>query len=65
MQEYNAAAAVDDKRQVIVHAEAFGSGSDKELLKPMIDGIRENFEELGEKDVFEKAKVTADSRSSK
>jgi transposase len=61
VQGYNAAAAVDDKHQVIVHAEAFGDGSDKALLKPMIEGIRENFEKLGEKDVFEKAKVTADS----
>jgi len=61
VQGYNAAAAVDDKHQVIVHAEAFSDGTDHALLKPMIDGIRGNFEDLGEKDVFEKAKVTADS----
>jgi hypothetical protein len=31
------------------------------LLKPMIDGVRENFKQIGEKDVFTKVKVTADS----
>jgi len=61
VQGYNAAAAVDDKHQVIVHAEAFSEGTDQSLLTPMIEGIRENFKELGEKDVFKKAKVTADS----
>jgi transposase len=61
VQGYNAAAAVDDKHQVIVHAEAFSDGTDQALLKPMIEGIRKNFKELGEKDVYKKAKVTADS----
>jgi hypothetical protein len=48
VQGYNAAAAVDDKHQVIVHAEAFGDNSDKALLKPMIDGVRENFKAIKE-----------------
>jgi hypothetical protein len=61
VQGYNATAAVDDKHQVIVHAEAFGDGSDKALLKPMIDGVRENFKAIGESDIFTQAKVTADS----
>jgi hypothetical protein len=61
VQGYNAAAAVDEKHQVIVHAEAFGDGTDKALLKPMIDGVRENFEAIGESDIFAQAKVTADS----
>lgn len=61
VQGYNAVAAVDEKRQVIVHAEAFGNGSDKELLQPMIEGIREDFKETGTKDVFTTATVTADS----
>jgi len=61
VQGYNGAAAVDAKHQVIVHAEAFGDGNDKALLKPMIEGVRENFKEIGDTDVFAKAKVTADS----
>jgi hypothetical protein len=61
VQGYNATAAVDEKHQVIVHAEAFSEGTDQSLLTPMIEGIRENFKELGEKDVLKKAKVTADS----
>jgi transposase len=61
VQGYNAGAAVDEKHQVIVHAEAFSDGTDNALLKPMIDGIRENFEAIGEGDIFTQAKVTADS----
>jgi len=53
---------VDDKTQVIVHAEAFGAAQEHDLLKPMLEGTRENFKEIGNKrDVFEKAKVVADS----
>jgi Transposase and inactivated derivatives len=59
VQGYNATAAVDEKRQVIVHAEAFSDGNDYGLLKPMIDGVRENFEAIGENDIFTQAKVTA------
>jgi transposase len=61
VQGYNAGAAVDEKHQVIVHAEAFSDGTDNALLKPMIDGVRENFEAIGEDDIFAQAKVTADS----
>ena len=62
IQGYNGVAVVDDKRQVIVHAEAFGAAQEHNLLKPMIEGTRENFEEIGsEEDVFEKAKLVADS----
>jgi transposase len=61
VQGFNAGAAVDEKHQVIVHAEAFSEGNDTTLLKPMIDGVRENFKQIGEKDVFTKVKVTADS----
>jgi len=61
VQGCNAAAAVDEKHQVIVHAEAFSDGNDKGLLKPMLDGVRENFDAIGEGDVLAKAKVTADS----
>lgn len=62
IQGYDGVAVVDEKHQVIVHAEAFGAAQEHDLLQPMIEGTRENFEGIGsKKDVFEKAKVTADS----
>ncbi len=61
IQGYNGVAVVDDKHQVIVHAEAFGAAQEHDLLEPMIEGTKENFEEIGEEDVFEKAKLVADS----
>jgi len=62
IQGYDAVAVVDDRHQVIVHAEAFGVAQEHDLLIPMIEGTRENFEAIGNKqDIFEKAKLTADS----
>jgi len=62
IQGYNGVAVVDSKHQIITHAEVFGSGTENDLIKPMIDGARENFEAIGRKeDIFEKAKVVADS----
>ena len=37
VQGYNGVAAVDAEHQVIVHAEAFGEGTEHALLKPMIE----------------------------
>jgi transposase len=62
IQGYDGVAVVDGKRQVVVHAEAFGAAQEHDLLIPMIEGTRENFEAIGTKqDVFGKAKLTADS----
>ena len=61
IQGYNGIAMVDAKHQVIVGAEAFGKGHDAELLAPIVDQVREDFRELGEKDIYRKAKLTADS----
>ena len=62
IQGYDGVAVVDGKHQVVVHAEAFGAAQEHDLLIPMIEGTRENFEVIGQKqDVFEKAKLTADS----
>jgi len=41
IQGYNGIAAADEKHQVVVHAEAIGSGSEHETLSGMIDGIEE------------------------
>ena len=62
IQGYDGVAVVDGKHQVVVHAEVFGVAQEHGLLIPMIEGTRENFEAIGKKqDVFEKAKLTADS----
>jgi transposase len=47
VQGYNGVALVDEKHQVIVAAEAFGSGPEQELLAPMIEGAKENLEAIG------------------
>jgi transposase len=62
IQGYDGVAVVDGKHQVIVHAEAFGAAQEHDLLIPMIEGTRENFEVIGnKKDVFKGVKLTADS----
>lgn len=53
---------MNEKHLIIVHAEAFGKAQEHELFKPMVEGTRENFREIGrEEDVFERAKLVADS----
>jgi transposase len=62
IQGYNGQALVDDKHQIIVSAEAFGQGSDNDLLEPILDKALENMKELGETDDFFKDKtVIADT----
>jgi len=57
VQGYDGVAVVDDKHQIIVHAEAYGAPQEHELLQPMVEGTRQN---LGT-DVFKETKLTADS----
>jgi transposase len=62
IQGYDGVAVVDDKHQVIVHAEAFGAAQEHELFGPMIEGARKNLEGAkGKEDVFKTAKLVADS----
>ena len=62
IQGYDGVAMVDDRYQVIVHAEAFGEAQEQELLEPMMEGTRENLKAIGKQaHVFERAKLTADS----
>ncbi len=44
IQGYNGQALVDDKHQIIVHGQAFGSGQDAQYLKPMVDGAKDNLQ---------------------
>lgn len=61
IQGYDGVAVVDAKHQIIVHAEAYGAPQEHDLLQPMIEGARENFTALGDPDIFEETKLTADS----
>jgi len=54
VQGYNGVAMVDSKHQVIVEAEAYGEGSERNVLKPMLEKTEDNFEEMGEKDIYKK-----------
>jgi transposase len=58
IQGFNCQAASDERRQIVIYAEAFGVGQDQSVLKPMIEGIRQY---LGA-DVFNKdLLLTADT----
>jgi hypothetical protein len=62
VQGYNGIAVVDEKHQVIVNAEAFGQGSDTDLLQPAIEGAKETFNAIGiDADFLKRAVVTADT----
>lgn len=62
IQGYNGIAVVDAKNQVVVNAEAFGSGSEHKYLISMVDGTKDNFKTIGTDDnVFKKTILTADS----
>jgi hypothetical protein len=66
VQGYNGLALVDAKHQVVVQAEAFGSGHEHELLKPMIEGAKETARaiELGD-DYYKNKRIIADTGSFK
>jgi hypothetical protein len=62
VQGYNGLAAVDSKHQVVVHAEAFGVGTEKKLLMPMLEGVEGNFGSIGEDGgVLRRSVVVADN----
>jgi len=61
IQGYNAQALVDDKHQVIVHAETFGN-QDHDNLAPMLKGAKKNLQGIGKScDYFKGRQFTADS----
>jgi hypothetical protein len=62
IQGYNGQALVDDKHQIIVHSEAFGSGQDAKHLEPMVDGAKDNLQKIGKSADYFKGKIfTADT----
>jgi len=62
IQGYNGQALVDDKHQVVVHGEAFGTVSDHEHVEPIMAGAKENMQAIGhDEDYFTGAIFTADT----
>ena len=62
VQGYNGLALTDSKNQIVVHAEAFGSGQEGELLKPMVEGTKETVAAIGEPhDYLKDKKLLADT----
>ena len=66
IQGYNGMAIVDARTQVVVHAEAFGSGHEHELLIPMIEGAKKNADDIGlGNDYYHGKRMIADTGSFK
>ncbi len=66
IQGYNGLALVDAKHQVIVNAEAFGSGQEHDLLIPMIEGAKKNSKAIGlGSDYYKGKRIIADTGSFK
>jgi len=64
VQGYNGLALVDSKHQIIMHAEAFGSGHEHELLQPMFEGAKQNTDEIGlGEDYYRDTRIIADTGS--
>jgi hypothetical protein len=62
IQGYAGVAVVDDKHQIVVAAQAFGEAQEHQLLIPMLEATRENFQAIGqEADVLKQAAVSADA----
>jgi len=63
IQGYNGIAAVDEKHQIVVHAQAFGEGTEAKNLMHMVEGIRSTFAGLqkGGREIYEEVVLTADS----
>ena len=61
LQGYNATAIVDEKHQVVVHAETFGKGDDGSNMGPMLKGAKEKLESAGWEGAIKDKQVSADT----
>ena len=61
LQGYNANAIVDEKHQIVVHAEAFGKGEDGSNMGPMLEGAKQKLEAIGREKPLKGKKVSADT----
>jgi transposase len=62
IQGYNGIAAVDDKCQVVVDAQAFGEGHEARSLEKVVEAVEETFADIeGKRKIFQEVVLTADS----
>jgi hypothetical protein len=61
LQGYNANAMVDEKHQIVIHAEAFGKGDDNSILEPMLEGAKEKLEAVGWEGPLQGRTISADT----
>ena len=61
IQGYNGIAINDDKHQIILQAQTWGSVGEQQTLKPAIEQLGNQLSNLGTPKAFETAKFTADS----
>jgi len=63
IQGYNGIATVDKKHQVIVDAQAFGSGQEHHVLKPVLENVKKTYQDLDiSTDIYKEGTiVTADT----
>jgi transposase len=61
LQGYDANAIVDEKHQVVLHAEAFGKGEDSSIMEPMLEGAKTKLEAAGWNDPLKDMTISADT----
>ena len=61
IQGYNGIAINDDKHQIILQAQAWGSVGEQQTLKPAVEQLNNQLDKLGTSNTFSQAKFTADS----
>jgi len=61
LQGYNANAIVDEKHQIVLHAEAFGKGEDGTNMEPMLEGANEKLEAIGWEEPLKNRQISADT----
>lgn len=61
IQGYNGIAINDDKHQIILQAQTWGSVGEQQTLKPAIEQLQAQLTKLGTPDTFSTTKFTADS----
>jgi len=62
IQGYNGVAAVDSKHQIIIHAEAYGSGQEQHTLTPVLLKIDDQMKKVtGDERILQTVTITADS----
>jgi hypothetical protein len=61
IQGYVGVAAVDNQHQVVVETQAHGKAQEHQLLLPMIEGLQDNLEDLGNANPLQDSQITADA----